>query len=153
MRRRIGRGLATLIDWTAVTAECVLLLAWKVGDVQGAGNVLTAWVVIAGVLGIGMFLPAVQLAEHERPLPYAYGWKAIRFLGVALAVALLWYGHSLLAVMQLVGEAGVQAFRNREQRAMRERVLHMPGPSAIRAPRLRITTARALAADEIDSTP
>ncbi len=140
MLSRISRRLATLIDWTAVTVECVLLLAWKVGDVQVAGNVLTAWIVIAGVLGIGMFLPAVQLAEHERPLPYAYGWEAIRFLGFALGFALFCYGHSLLAVMQLVAEAGVQAFRNREQRAKR-------------APRLRITTARALAADEIDSTP
>lgn len=129
VRRRIGRGLATLIDWTAVTVECTLLLAWKVDEVQGAGHVLAAWIVIAGVLGIGMFLPAVQLAEHERPLPYAYGWKAIRFLGVALAVALLWYGHSLLAVMQLVGEAGVQVFRNRERRAMA-------------APRVRIIAAR-----------
>ncbi|MGQ2992755.1 hypothetical protein [Variovorax sp.] len=153
MRRRISRRLATLIDWTWIAVECALLLAWKAGEVQGAGNVLAAWIVITGVLGIGMFLPATQFAEHERPLPYAYGWKAIRFLGVALAVALLWYGHGLLALMQLLGEAGVQAFRKREQRAMGARVLHRHEPGAMRAPRLRITTARALAADEIDSTP
>lgn len=116
MHSRISRRLATVIDWAGIAAECSLLLAWKVGDVQGAGNILAAWIVISGVFGVGMLLPAVQLRPEDRPLPYAYGWRLIQLLGVLLAVALLWCGHGLLAVMQLIAEVGVQALRRRERR-------------------------------------
>ncbi|QRF56587.1 hypothetical protein [Variovorax paradoxus] len=113
----ISRRLATVIDWAGIGAECALLLVWKVGDVPGAGNVLSAWIVVSGVFGVGMLLPAVQLRPEDRPLPYAYGWRYVRAFGIALAVALIWCGHGLLGFMCVLGEVGVEALRRREREA------------------------------------
>lgn len=117
MHSRISRRLATVIDWAGIAAEYALLLAWKVGGVLGAGSVLSAWIVITGVLGIGMLLPAVQLRPEDRPLPYACGWRYVRAFGIALAVALIWCGHGLLGFMCVLGEVGVEALRRREREA------------------------------------
>ncbi|MNL45830.1 hypothetical protein D3C87_1685060 [compost metagenome] len=115
MARASRPALWGAVTWAATLAEHALLIAWKGWAIVGAGNVLIAWVVLAGLCGIGFVAAAPRPVRSWR----GFGWHAVAVLDAALALALFWFGHGLLGVLWLAWLIGGLAF-DRRCRAMCE---------------------------------
>lgn len=71
----------------------LLLYAWKVEGIEGAGNVLAAWCAL-------LFVLAGCLAAYHRddapPVPSALPFGIGRMLSFGEAAVLLWFGHWIM---------------------------------------------------------
>ncbi|QNP60537.1 hypothetical protein [Paenacidovorax monticola] len=71
----------------------LLLYAWKVEGIEGAGNVLAAWCAL-------LFVLAGCLAAYHRddapPVPSALPFGIGRMLSLGEAAVLLWFGHWIM---------------------------------------------------------
>ena len=110
MRRRHGLR-STVIVWTVTACEHLLLVAWKFWGVAGAGNLLTAWVIVAGLLGAALVFgpPGEADLTDSRVL----GYRVVRVLDLGMAAALFWFGHSLLGILWLAANLGGYAYSRR----------------------------------------
>jgi hypothetical protein len=91
--------------WVSTFCEYGLLTAWKLFGVAGAGNVLTAWVVIGGLFGVALiFGPPGGALPPDRCI---FGYRIVRLLDVGMSAAFFWFGHGLLGVLWLASVLGV----------------------------------------------
>ncbi len=107
------RWRVTALYWASALIEVALLYAWKIEGMAGAGNVLTAWIVIAGMFGVAALGFAAQPdGATQGPVIEAYGLIAGQVLGVVFAGAMFWCGHSLLGSLCLLAMFGEVAYRS-----------------------------------------
>lgn len=103
--------------WAVTVSEHALLVAWKFWGIAGAGNLLTAWVVIAGLLGFAMlFGPPGEISWSAESV---FGLRVVRMFDLAMAAALFWFGHGLLGVLWLAALGGGYAYAQRSARHRR----------------------------------
>lgn len=103
MRRR-WRAWPSFIVWASTACEYGLLLAWKIGRVDGAGRLLTAWIVLGGLFGVALvFAPPNSVLPAG---PRVYGERAAMLLDLVMVAALFWLGHGLLGVLWLAAFCG-----------------------------------------------
>jgi hypothetical protein len=78
-------------------AQITALYAWKILGMDGAGNLLTAWIVVMFIL-VSLF---VVMADTKKPYvkPKGLPWWVNRPLNVLFFCALAWFGHGWLAAM------------------------------------------------------
>lgn len=121
----VGPGIAQplwfwgAVTWAVTLAEHALLIAWKGWAIEGASNVLVAWVVLVGLSGIGLVTAPPRPVRAWR----GFGWPAVAALDVAMAVALFWFGHGLLGISWLAWLIGGALYGER-CRAMCEGRVH-----------------------------
>lgn len=110
MRRRYRIG-STVTVWASTACEYALLAAWKLWGITGAANLLTAWIVIGGLLGISLLLGPPSAVS--RSAGSVLGYRIALALDLGMGAALFWFGHDLLGVLWLLAALGVHVHSRR----------------------------------------
>lgn len=98
------KAAITILIWAW---QLACLYAWEILGMEGAGNLLTAWLVVCSfVATLGLFV-----ADHkDMPAPNLLTAISPVYRSVML-VALIWFGHGFLGTLYALTWACVAAMR------------------------------------------
>ena len=102
----MNRSLLPMLSWT-----CVLIVAyaWKVHDIQGAGNLLAAFLWFGSALSLFMIFSTPT--KPSIPLHSGFVRTYAGYCAWVLLLGLLWCGHFGYAALMALQWMGQQTYR------------------------------------------